>query len=208
MAAALVAMARYYDVPCGSYLGLTNSKLVDAQSGYEKAISPTLAAAAGIDFIVMDGLIDALMAFDFGQAVIDDEIASMLKRFRQHMHVGSLDGCLDEIRAAGPAGMYVDKPETLAQMKSAALLPQIADRERREVWLERGGLDAHARALNLAKQHLCRPNPALLSPEADARVRASFDATLVAGDADIPERWRTALAPAARARRGRTSRAG
>lgn len=203
MAAALVGMARHYRVPCGSYLGLTNAKLCDAQAGYEKAMAPTLAAAAGIDFIVMDGLIDSLMAFDFGQAVVDDEIARMLKRFRQHLGLGSLDTTLAEIRAAGPGGMFIDKPETLAQMKTCALLPRIADRERREVWAERGGLDAHARGLALAKELLCQPNPAVLMADVDARVRAAFDATLVPGDANVPEAWRAIPPGGARGRRSR-----
>ncbi|MBL8702386.1 MAG: trimethylamine methyltransferase family protein [Alphaproteobacteria bacterium] len=203
MAAALVGMARFYDVPCGSYLGLTNSKLCDAQSGFEKAMSPTLAAAAGIDFVVMGGLIDQLMSFDFGQAVVDDEIALMLKRFRQQLRFGGLAGCLEEIRAAGPGGMYVDKAATLDLMKTCALLPTIADRERREVWLERGAQDAHARALAQAKSRLCQPNPARLTPEVDARVRARFGDALVPGETAIPDSWRAAQPIPARARRGR-----
>ena len=132
-AAVLAQMGRHYGYPTGSYLGLTNAKVSDAQAGYEKAMSPTLAATAGIDFVVVGGLLDALMAFDFGQLVIDSEIALMLKRFRQHLSFGDLEGVLDEIGAAGPAGMYVGNAETLKLMKSCALLPEIADRERREV---------------------------------------------------------------------------
>jgi trimethylamine--corrinoid protein Co-methyltransferase len=32
-------MAKFYNVPCSGYIGLTNSKLNDAQAGYEKALS-------------------------------------------------------------------------------------------------------------------------------------------------------------------------
>jgi trimethylamine--corrinoid protein Co-methyltransferase len=55
VAMALAQMGRHYGYPTGSYLGLTNAKVSDAQAGYEKAMSPTLAAAAGIDFIVVEG---------------------------------------------------------------------------------------------------------------------------------------------------------
>ena len=200
MAMALAQMGRYYGYPTGSYLGLTNSKISDAQAGYEKAISPTLAAAAGIDFIVVGGLLDALMAFDFGQLVIDNELSLMMKRFRQHLSFGELDGVFDEIRSAGPAGMYVGNSETLKLMRSSALLPDIADRERREVWKIQGSLDAHARALKTAKRLLCNPNAALIDPESDARVRAAF-AGLVPGDVEIPENWRSLIGDARRSRR-------
>ena len=116
MAMAVAQMARFYGVPGGSYLGLTNSKAGDAQAGVEKALSPALATTAGIDFVVMGGLLDALMSFDFGQLVIDEEIARMLKRVRQELSLGSLEQGLAEIRAAGPGGMFVDHPVTLAAM--------------------------------------------------------------------------------------------
>jgi trimethylamine--corrinoid protein Co-methyltransferase len=199
MATALAQMGRYYRYPTGGYLGLTNSKLSDAQAGYEKAMSPTLAAAAGIDFIVVGGLLDALMTFDFGQLVIDHEISLMMKRFRQHLAFGDLDGIIEEIGAAGPAGMYVGNVETRNLMKSCALLPGVANRERREEWRNRGSIDAHAHALATAKRLLCNPNAALIDPETDARVKACF-AGLVPGDAEVPEHWRSLIGETRRTR--------
>jgi trimethylamine--corrinoid protein Co-methyltransferase len=203
LAMSLAQMGRFYNVPAGAYLGLTNAKLGDAQAGYEKAMSPTLAAAAGIDFVVMGGLLDALMEFDFGQLVIDNEIALMLKRFRQHLPPGDFDGALDEIRAVGPAGMYVASPNTIAGMKTAAFLPAVADRERRELWREQGATDAHGRALAQAKRLLSRPNPHALPREIDDRVRTGLPAPLVAGDSVPAACWPTEVAPAPRERRGR-----
>ena len=202
VAMGLAQMARFYGVPSGSYLGLTNAKIGDAQAGFEKAMSPALAATAGIDFIVMGGLLDALLAFDFGQLVIDDEIAQMLKRLRQDLSLGSLEQSLAEIRKAGPGGMFVGHAETLALMKSGAFLPQIADRERREVWQGRGALDAHARALARAKRLLCRPNSGAIAAETDARVRRAFE-QLVSGDCDAPEEWQALVADEPRKRRPR-----
>ncbi|MCZ7676277.1 MAG: trimethylamine methyltransferase family protein [Roseovarius sp.] len=82
MNALVCQMARFYNVPAGGYLGLTNSKVCDARAGFEKGMSPMLGALSGVDFIVMGGLLDALMSFDFGQVAIDDEIARMIKQVR------------------------------------------------------------------------------------------------------------------------------
>jgi hypothetical protein len=57
-----------------------------------------------------------------------------------------------------------------------------------------GSLDAHARALRTAKRLLCNPNAALIDPDADARVRASF-AGLVPGNVEVPEHWRRLAVP-------------
>jgi trimethylamine--corrinoid protein Co-methyltransferase len=202
LAMALAQMARFYNVPSGGYIGLTNSPIGDAQAGYEKALSTALAAAGGIDFMLVGGLLEALLAFDYGQLVIDNEIALMLKRARQDLDMGDIARAVDEIDAVGPGGMYVSTATTLERMRTAALLPDIAERERREAWLGRGGLDAHARALVRAKRLMAEPNPHALAPEVDARIRSRFD-DLVAGDSLPVESWKALLAERPRERRTR-----
>jgi trimethylamine--corrinoid protein Co-methyltransferase len=64
---ATAQMARYYNVPCGGYIGLTNAKLNDAQSGYETGMSVVAGLLGGVDMFNMAGLLDALMAFDFAK---------------------------------------------------------------------------------------------------------------------------------------------
>jgi hypothetical protein len=66
--------------PSGGYIGLTNSKVNDAQAGYETGMSVTAGYLGGVDIFNMAGLLDALMAFDFAKARDRNEIALMLKR--------------------------------------------------------------------------------------------------------------------------------
>ena len=73
-------------------------------------MSPLLGTLSGVNFIVMGGLLDALMTFDFGQVVIDDEIAKMLKRVRRGFEFSSETMSIDEIKDTGPAGMYAGNP--------------------------------------------------------------------------------------------------
>ena len=164
-------MARYYGVPSGGYIGLTNSKVNDAQSGYETGMSTVAAVMAGVDMLNMGGLLDALMTFDYAKAVIDDEIALMLKRVKQGFDVDEENLSLQVIAEVGPGGMFMEHPHTLGRMRKTALLPAIADRNSRQQWKERGGLDAHARALTRARDILARNNPAVFSAEVDERIR-------------------------------------
>lgn len=85
--------------------------------------------------------------------------------------------------------MFLDKQHTVDHMKSCAFLPQVADRDMRETWLENGGLDAQSRAMQHVKEILTRDNPAAFSADVDARIRAEFT-NLVAGDSVPPPGWK------------------
>jgi trimethylamine:corrinoid methyltransferase-like protein len=188
MNAAVCQMARFYNVPAGGYLGLTNSKVADAQSGFEKGMSPLMGAMSGADFIVMGGLQDALMSFDFGQLMIDNEIAQMVKRVRGGFGFSKEAVSLQEIKDTGPAGMFADNPATLERMHTATLMPGLADRNLREKWAHEGSSTIHQRALNKAQEILSTPNSKALDRDIDARIRAEF-AGLVAGDSRPQPGW-------------------
>ena len=181
-------MGRFYNVPSGGYLGLTNSKISDAQSGFEKGMSPLLGAVSGVSFIVMGGLQDALMSFDFGQAVIDNEIALMIKRVRDGFDFSSETMAVREIKETGPAGLFADNPETLERMNTAIFMPEIADRKLRETWVEDGSCTIQQRALDRARDILSNSNIHALGADVDQRIRDAFDG-LVSGDSILPEGW-------------------
>lgn len=185
---AFAQMAQFYSVPCGGYIGLTNSKINDAQSGYETGMSTVAGLLAGVDMMNMGGLLDALKAFDFAKAVIDDEIALMLKRIKRGMEFSEDNLALDVIAEAGPGGMFMATIHTLDRMKTTALLPMLADRDMRDTWIENGSLDTHQRALHRAHEILSLDNPASFSAEVDARIRAHFEG-LVEGDSQLPDGW-------------------
>lgn len=191
---ATTQMALYYNVPSGGYIGLTNSKINDAQSGYESGMSNAAALLGGADMFNMGGLLDALMCFDFAKAAIDDEIALMLKRIQRGFEFGEDKFALDDIKDTGPGGMFIDKPRTYELMKETMFLPEIADRDARNRWQKMGALDSQARAMKRVREILTQNHPSLISPDVDARVRAAFP-DLPPGDCIAPEAWRKQAQP-------------
>jgi len=175
-------MARRYDVPSAGFVGLGNAKINDAQSGFETGMSTVAAVLGGADLLAMGGVLDALMVFDFAKLAIDHEIALMLKRLARGVPFGEEELALEAIAEAGPGGAFIDSLHTLKRIRTAALLPEIADRRPRDQWQARGALDAQARAMQRVRDILRRDNPAAFSPDVDARIRAEFEG-LVAGDA-------------------------
>lgn len=185
---AFAQIAHFYGVPCGGYIGLTNSKVNDAQSGYETGMSVVAGLLAGVDMLNMGGLLDALKVFDFAKAVIDDEIALMLKRIRRGLEFSDADLSLDVIAEVGPGGSFMIHPQTVKRMKTTGLLTTLADRNARAQWESKGSLDTQARALNRARDILARAQPAALAAEVESEIRAEFK-DLVPGDLVMPEGW-------------------
>lgn len=178
---ATAQMARFYNVPCGGYIGLTNAKVNDAQSGYETGMSVVAGLLGGVHMFNMAGLLDALMSFDFAKALIDDEIAMMLKKVAAGMEFSEENLALDLIAEIGPGGMFADHLHTVERMKTTGFLPEIADRNPRQLWQDMGGLDANARAMQRARDILTRESHAGFTPEVDAALRAEFPGLLETG---------------------------
>ncbi|MCK4901170.1 MAG: trimethylamine methyltransferase family protein, partial [Anaerolineales bacterium] len=175
-------MARFYNIPSGGFVGLTNAKTNDAQSGFETGMSTVAALLAGIDLLRIGGLLDALMVFDFAKAVIDNEIALMLKQTARSLQFSEENLALDTITRTGPGGTFMDKVHTIERMRTTALLPEIANRLPRRQWEARGAPDAQVQAMQKVSEILAIDNPAVFSTDVDTRIRAEFKG-LVAGDA-------------------------
>jgi len=181
---AFAQMARFYNVPSGGYIGLTNSKINDAQSGYETGMSAVAGLLGGADMFNMGGLLDALKAFDFAKAVIDDEIFQMLKRMKRGITFNKDELALDVIARVKPGGSFMMNPHTAKRMKTEALLPKLADRDARTVWEKKGSTDTHARARERVREILSKPSSTIFPPEVESRIRQEFP-KLVAGNLEL-----------------------
>jgi trimethylamine--corrinoid protein Co-methyltransferase len=182
---AFAQMARFYNVPCGGYIGLSNSKINDAQSGYETGMSTVAGVLGGADMLNMGGLLDALKAFDFAKAVIDDEIAQMLKRLKRGIVFNEEELGLAVISQVKPGGSFMLSPHTMKRMKTEALLTRLADRDARETWEKKGSLDTQMRAQQRVREILTGSSTAVFTEAVERRIRAQFK-DLVPGNLEMP----------------------
>ncbi len=178
---AFAQMARFYNLPAGGYVGLTNAKLNDAQSGYETGMSGIAGLLGGMDMFNIGGLIDALKTFDFGKAVIDDEIALMMKRMKRGVSFSDDDLGINLIKEIGPGGSFITAKHTTSRMKTEAVMTKIADRDARSIWEKKGSTDTHGKAMAKARDIMTKNTSPLISPETDSALRAKFPG-LVAGE--------------------------
>jgi len=73
-------IGKYLGLPTQAYIGLSDSKLLDAQAGLETGIGATLAALSGINNISGPGMLDFESCISLEKLVLDNQICGMTKR--------------------------------------------------------------------------------------------------------------------------------
>lgn len=155
MNAAMAQLAQMYQLPIYATAGVTESKIPDVQSGYEKMSTSMLAALAGANYIHdAAGLIESGMTVAYEQYVIDDEINGMVMRSVRGIEINEDTLALETIKQVGPGGNYVSEEHTVKYMRSEFFMPQVADRVPRLRWEENGALDGREKARGIAKEIL------------------------------------------------------
>ena len=135
--------------------------MVDAQSGHEKTLTGLMPALAGANLIYGLGMIESGMTFDFGQLVMDDEFAGMIKQCVRGIRVDDEALAVDVIGDVGPFGDFLSHDHTMAHMRETSQ-PVIIDRRVREDWNAAGASTVHDRALAKARTILETHVPAPL----------------------------------------------
>jgi len=176
MQAAAAQLAHFYQVPIYCSGGMTDAKLPDAQAGYEKMATFLLAAMGGCNYIHHAiGMVTNMNSASLEQAVVDDEIVGMAMRVLRGIEVTEDAMALDAIHRVGPGGHYLVDPHTIQFMRSEFFYPQVADRQNRAVWEERGKKDTRARAIARVEKLLQEHKPPGLPAEVDTAIRARFN---------------------------------
>ena len=180
MNAAIHQLADHIKVPNYNSSGLSDSKLPDAQAGWEKATTTLLAALGGSNYVHhAAGMLESMLCLAYEQYVMDDEIIGQACKVLEGITVDEEHLALEVIGQVGPGGNYMMAPHTLKHMRSEFYGGNGAsDRNLRGTWQGGGGLDARERARRMARQILARPEEPYISPELDVKIRNRFDILL------------------------------
>jgi trimethylamine---corrinoid protein Co-methyltransferase len=101
-----------------------------------------LAALAGANLSYGPGMIESGMTFDYGQIVMDNEFAKMIKFAVGGIPVSDATLSVDLIREVGPFKDYLAHKNTFDHMRIYPH-PNIMDRRMRDNWVGDGKLDLH-----------------------------------------------------------------
>jgi len=153
-------LAQFYQLPIYATAGVTESKLPDVQSGYEKMSTSMLAALAGANYIHdAAGLIESGMTVAYEQYVIDDEINGMVMRAVRGIEVNEESLAVNVVKAVGAGGNFLAEQHTINHMRSEFYVPQVANRTNRINWEAEGSIDGRTKAQAIAKNILEKHKP-------------------------------------------------
>jgi len=109
------------------------------------------------------GMLEMGMTFGFGQLVIDDEIAGMVKRVVSGMSLDDEVMGVDLIKKVGIGGDFLTQRHSLKYVLQEQSQPRVLDRRMRGAWEKRGSKDllqvANERARELLRTHKPLPLP-------------------------------------------------
>ncbi len=177
LSAACAQMAHFYDLPGSMPAGMTDSKVPDAQSGYEKGYTIALAALSGVNMIYETaGMHASLLGCCLESFVIDNDMLGSIMRTVRGIEVTDESLSIETMREVcteGP-GHFLGHTQTLDLMEKEYIYPDVADRTSPKEWLEQGSTDVVRRARDRTREILARHYPDHISPALDAKIREAF----------------------------------
>ena len=131
---------------------------------------------AGANLIYGLGMLEMGVTFDFGQLVMDNEFARMIKHAIQGIPVNDETLAVDVIKEVGPFKDFLSHKHTLRHMRSQSQ-PVLIDRRRRSKWEQAGGTDIYQRATEKAREILETHKPEPLPDSVLSTLRSIVEET-------------------------------
>lgn len=153
-------LARFYGLPSAAWMA-TDSKVSDAQCGYEKALTGIIPALARSSLIFGMGQAEFTFAVDFEKLIIDEEIVDQMKRVIDGIEVTEETLCLEAIERVGIGGNFLTPKarDTFKFIQKETTELTVGDRNTREKWLEAGGKDIGQKAREKVNEILTTHEP-------------------------------------------------
>jgi len=148
-------MSHFYKIPMYGTGGMSDSKVVDAQAGFESANTAMVVALSGCNFIHdAFGLLEFCTTLSYEKMVIDNDSVGMALRAVKGVEVSKETLATHIIEEVGPGGHFLDHEHTVAHVRNEFYFPRLADRQQRLAWEEEGSKDAFTRAHEHARKIL------------------------------------------------------
>jgi trimethylamine--corrinoid protein Co-methyltransferase len=177
-------------LPTHAYLGMADTKIVDAQTGLETASGAILGALTGVNMMSGAGMMDFESCFSLEKLVIDAEIVGMAKRLVAGVDDTEEPLALHVMREVGHAGNFLKSKHTRRHFRKEDYIPtDVIDRDFRQTWFDKGALDVNARAHRRVQELIGQWEPLDLDPDIAAELEAIATRHARAAGLDaLPER--------------------
>jgi trimethylamine:corrinoid methyltransferase-like protein len=170
MAMAMTQLGKHYGLPVYINVGLTDSKLPDAQAGMEAGMTLLCGAMAGADIFGHLGICGVDQAASLAMLVLQHEVVQYVERFMRGFDVDEEHLGVEVVRQVGHDGTFLDNPHTVRHFREELWFPELLDRNYWDRWLEDGATSMHQRCVAAKDRILAQHEPEPLPAETDREI--------------------------------------
>jgi len=174
-------MLQHFKLPGGAAAGMADSKMPDAQSGYEKGSTLVMAGLSGLNMVYeAAGMHASLLGFCLESLIIDNDMLGQCMRCVRGIEVNEDTIGIDvmkDVCMTGP-GHYLGHDQTIKLMQTEYVYPALADRSSPKEWEELGKPNLVASAVAEKERILSEYFPDHISAELDMKLRNTYNILL------------------------------
>lgn len=174
--AASAQISNALNMPSGVAAGMADSKVPDAQAGYEKAVSAVTCGLAGANMIYeSSGMFASLLSASFEGMVLDNDIVGTALRVVRGIEVNDETLALESMAevTSGP-NHFLGHDQTLNSMQSHYYYPEVSDREPPETWEEQGSRTSWDLLKTRTTEILNDHYPSYIDRKIDEQIRSKY----------------------------------
>ena len=161
LAGAVQMYKDFYHLPARAQTGVTSSKCVDYQAGYETMQSLLLTGLMDVDVTSQSaGSLENLMTISFEKTIIDDEVIARVRRILDGLRIDEETFSVDLIKEVKHGKSFLMHKSTLKNFRDG-WQPSISDWNSYEVWNKSEYTDIEKRAAAKAREIIEAAEPLL-----------------------------------------------
>jgi trimethylamine--corrinoid protein Co-methyltransferase len=154
-------IGKHYGFPTHGYLGTSDAKTEDMQSGFESGLGVIMGALSDINIISGPGMLAQLNCQSLEKLVIDNEICGSAYRFSQGIGFEDMSVLTELIGTVGPGGNYLGQKHTSKKLRTEHFMPtDLIDRLTSDKWIQEGSRDSLMKAKERVDEILENQSPA------------------------------------------------
>lgn len=170
MAVAMSQMGKHYGLPVYINVGLTDSKIVDAQAGLEAGITLALGALSGADIFGHLGICGVDQAASPIMLIMQHELIGYIERLMKGIEISDDTLAIDVIGSVASQGTFLSEKHTAKHFRRELWFPELLDRQFWQGWRNSEGKDMMTRCIEKKEKILSEHTPTPLDKQTEKDV--------------------------------------
>jgi len=142
-----IEMGKFLNMPTHAYMSLSDSKVPDAQAGFEGGMGALLAGLAGVNMVSGPGMLDFESTQSIEKLIIDNEIVGMVKRLLRGVEDHGTPFASEILKDYNETEELLSHPTTLKLFRKELFITgPVIDRLSLDAWKQNGSKSTRKRA--------------------------------------------------------------